>query len=628
MCASSSLLLLSLEGDGRERQREKCLTLPSFSPSSLPSSSFPRQKKQITGNLWALWADATGHHGPILAFAYCAAGLLRYSLRYVKGFPQTLGVVLLMEALGSPVNIIADAAVIASGGGDEGSYGRTRLYGAVGWGLFSPVGGWLVQRRGLGAGFVANGAGWGSGLLLTLMLPVSVLSSSSSKKKDRKREKGGAGASEPSSSSEAAAAALASSPSARAAEAAAAAAAAADPPSEPGGGVESRGGIAGSRRRTSLDDDCDGEEKERGEEERGGEPSSSSDGGDDETEAAAAVAEAAAREAPLAPAAELVAFDGHALAHHHHRHHKKERKEKKKRGRDHPHSTDDVEEPLLSPSTTAAEENELDGDDGNALSTSSSSDDDDNDDNERLPLARKLAAVFSSPRSCAFFATATLFGFAMGTIDTWLFVFLDEALGAKEALMGATLTVTCVVEAPVFWASGFLIRSLGVPRILALVHAAFLLRLSCYCLLPWAVNVKGLSPWVVLAVEPLHGVTFGCAWAAGCAQAARLAPRGLSATTQALFSGLYLGAGSGLGALVGGVVHSRCSREGEAARGGRAVFAVAAGVVAVGWLLSALAGSFMGPPLPSAAPARSAPAPAPGDEGGRRWRRQQQQQRG
>ena len=290
-------------------------------------------------------------------------------------------------------------------------------------------------------------------------------------------------------------------------------------------------------------------------------------------------------------------------------------------------------------SSTAAAEVEIDGDGADTADPDpDAADAATENDNESLPLSKKLAAVFSSPRAALFFSTATLFGFAMGTIDCWLFVFLDEALGAKEALMGATLTVTCVVEAPVFYASGRLIRHLGVPRILGLVHAAFLLRLSCYWALPWLVKVKGFSPWVVLAVEPLHGITFGCAWAAGCAQAARLAPRGLSATTQALFSGLYLGAGSGLGALVGGVVHARFSEKdkgGEAGSGGRAIFAVAGCVVAVGWLLSTLAGALIGPPPPSSSSSSShhssnshsaSAAAASGEEGERQGQRQQQQQ--
>ena len=44
------------------------------------------------------------------------------------------------------------------------------------------------------------------------------------------------------------------------------------------------------------------------------------------------------------------------------------------------------------------------------------------------------------------------------------------------------------------------------------------------------------NPWAVLPIELLHGVTFGCAWAAGTLYCSRIAPRGLEATTQALFN--------------------------------------------------------------------------------------------
>ena len=109
---------------------------------------------------------------------------------------------------------------------------------------------------------------------------------------------------------------------------------------------------------------------------------------------------------------------------------------------------------------------------------------------------------------------------------------------------------------------------------------AFLLRLGWYCALPWLP-----SPWWVLAAEPLHGLTFGAAWAAGVARAAALAPPGLAASTQSVYSGVYLGLGSAAGAFVGGVVHARF--------GGVAVFAVAAAMLATVWALTTAASALI-----------------------------------
>jgi hypothetical protein len=40
----------------------------------------------------------------------------------------------------------------------------------------------------------------------------------------------------------------------------------------------------------------------------------------------------------------------------------------------------------------------------------------------------------------------------------------------------------------------------------------------------------------VLPIEMLNGVTFGCAWAAGTVHCSRIAPLGLEATTQSIYT--------------------------------------------------------------------------------------------
>lgn len=158
----------------------------------------------------------------------------------------------------------------------------------------------------------------------------------------------------------------------------------------------------------------------------------------------------------------------------------------------------------------------------------------------------------------------------MGCIDTWLFVVLDESLAAPPELLGLTLTVTCIAEVPVLAVAGRLITRYGPAAVWHVVHVAFLIRFASY----WALPLMP-SPWCVLLAEPLHGVTFGAAWAAGVARAAALAPPGLAATVQSIYAGVYLGLGSAAGGALGGFIH--------AAYGGRAVFAVAAALLASIW---------------------------------------------
>ena len=49
---------------------------------------------------------------------------------------------------------------------------------------------------------------------------------------------------------------------------------------------------------------------------------------------------------------------------------------------------------------------------------------------QQLSVGRKLAILFSDPEILIFFAMAILFGFATGTIDGYLFLYLD-VLGKK-----------------------------------------------------------------------------------------------------------------------------------------------------------------------------------------------------
>ncbi|KAK9828635.1 hypothetical protein WJX72_001232 [[Myrmecia] bisecta] len=182
-----------------------------------------------------------------------------------------------------------------------------------------------------------------------------------------------------------------------------------------------------------------------------------------------------------------------------------------------------------------------------------------------------VKVLIADPEVVAFFITSLVMGFASGTIGGYLFLFLDE-LGATETLMGVAISVACLTEVPMFFFAGKIIDKLGVKNVLNIAVGAYVLRLMCYSML----GSFG-TPWAVLPIECLHGVTFGCSWAAGTVNCARISPPGLKSTTQAIFAGLYFGVGTGLGALIGGFIYQEY--------GAPAVFRTAAVGVAGAWLL-------------------------------------------
>eukprot|EP00955_Chlamydomonas_euryale_P039236 351335-Chlamydomonas_euryale.AAC.6 len=166
-----------------------------------------------------------------------------------------------------------------------------------------------------------------------------------------------------------------------------------------------------------------------------------------------------------------------------------------------------------------------------------------------LPLKGKLAAIFGRQDALQFFYIAVVMGVGFGLIESYLFLLLTD-MGAPEMLLGLSLTVTCIAEVPVFQLLTWMMSKLGGPDgLLNICLGAYVLRMLIYAQLP-----RLGSPYWVLPVECLHGLTFGAGWGAGCEKSKALAPPGLEATQQGVFQGLYFGLGYGLGSLVGGVL--------------------------------------------------------------------------
>jgi MFS transporter, PPP family, 3-phenylpropionic acid transporter len=114
--------------------------------------------------------------------------------------------------------------------------------------------------------------------------------------------------------------------------------------------------------------------------------------------------------------------------------------------------------------------------------------------------------ILRDPQTLCLLLVVVVMGQAYGAIGTFLFLRLQE-LGGSPLLMGLTLAVNCAVEAPTFHFSGAAIQRLGLIGVLVLCPALMALRLSFYGVLE--------SPWPVLLVEGIHGITFGLLWSAG-----------------------------------------------------------------------------------------------------------------
>lgn len=171
-----------------------------------------------------------------------------------------------------------------------------------------------------------------------------------------------------------------------------------------------------------------------------------------------------------------------------------------------------------------------------------------------------------------FLSVVFVSGMCMGMLSNFLFVFMEE-LGVSKTMMGLSLTFATISELPILYYSDRLLGRWGARGLILVSLAAYIVRALAYTLVT--------APWMFLLVQLLHGLTFSGMWVAGVAYADSMAPAGLGATAQALFSTVFLGLGGIAGALVAGVLYDEFSTV--------AIFRFAAGAALVGFLFFALA---------------------------------------
>lgn len=142
----------------------------------------------------------------------------------------------------------------------------------------------------------------------------------------------------------------------------------------------------------------------------------------------------------------------------------------------------------------------------------------------------------------------SIIGAGMAIVESFLFVYLQNTLGASTRLCGWTVGVTVVFELPIFAYSKECLKWIGHDGLFSISLVAYVTRVYGYTLL----TESTLS--MVLALEILHGVTFACMWIASIDFSAKIAPPEWSTAVQSLLSAAFTCFGSIFGPLIGGWV--------------------------------------------------------------------------
>jgi PPP family 3-phenylpropionic acid transporter len=142
-----------------------------------------------------------------------------------------------------------------------------------------------------------------------------------------------------------------------------------------------------------------------------------------------------------------------------------------------------------------------------------------------------------------------------------LFAILAQDRGMSPRVTGAAFSVAVVGEMTALYFFRRVHARASLPTLLAFVAGISAIR--------WVATAQLTSPTALIAIQLLHGFSFGLFWGSALAWLAACVPPSLRATGQTLFTAATFGIGSIVGTLGAGAIY-------DASGGARAAFLVAA----------------------------------------------------
>lgn len=121
----------------------------------------------VAAPFWTGLADSKRWHKWIMGLGILVAVIVIFLLQSVSGFLFVFALIIVFNTFISPVASLADSATMNMLGEERAMYGRIRLGGTIGWGVFAPIAGVLIQRYGIYAGF------WSFSVLMLANLLIS-----------------------------------------------------------------------------------------------------------------------------------------------------------------------------------------------------------------------------------------------------------------------------------------------------------------------------------------------------------------------------------------------------------------------------------------------------------------------
>ncbi|KAI9259181.1 major facilitator superfamily domain-containing protein [Helicostylum pulchrum] len=182
---------------------------------------------------------------------------------------------------------------------------------------------------------------------------------------------------------------------------------------------------------------------------------------------------------------------------------------------------------------------------------------DENDEICATPTAAtaklNMWTLLKDPGAVQFFTFMTLMGFCIAVVHAFLYLYFENDLHGTPSMVGLFGPIGSSTEITVFFFSKEIFNRLGGRNMLIIAQSIIIYR----CLTYMVCIELSFGAWLATATQLLHGVGISMTLSAGALQADRIAPEGLKSSAQGLLSMASSGIGSGVGALIGGVIYER-----------------------------------------------------------------------